>query len=179
MYIKLSALAIAIVFLTGCGSIPQQPTYGRNSPTIEIVKESDFKRITRREPGSVRNHPYTTLSSSVKEAGDVMITVTFTYSPGYNRRSREPRLSHCKLHIKSPDSSLADVWRCGIETAGNTFMVSFRSPGGIKSFDLKALGGTYDGQWPIRYTNSYISYGYHPGGTRTLRYYYVGPDPFK
>lgn len=174
-YIKIIALVMLSLTAVGCAS--GRPPYSQPSPMIDTVKESGYKSNTRRTNDSVRYDPYTTLGSSVKQAGEVHITITFEYTPGY--KSREARTGKCLMHIKSSDTSLADVKSCKIDQVGNTFMVRFRGPHGEQSFDLKALGGVYDGPWPVWYTNTYVTVRFQPSQKRQLRYSYVGPDPLK
>jgi len=183
MNIQSVVCAICVVLLSnvlgGCATHPSTGSiYTLPSPTVQVVKESDYKMTTRRPVNSILNQPETTLGATVRQAGDVMITITFSYTPPRSSKY-EARTGNCQIHIKSPDSSLADVLRCRIQPAGNTFIVSFRSRGGEKSFDLLSLNGRYDGAWPIAHRGRNYSYGFYGGAERTLRYYYVGPDPFK
>lgn len=165
---------VTVMVLSGCTTTPD---YKYESPMVQIVRDSDSRANSRRgDEKSVRFEPYTTLGSAVKQAAPVQITVTFQYSSG--RSAAAPRLGNCTMHIKSSDSSLADVYRCKIEPAGNTFIVTFKSDEGYKSFDLHALGGYYDGGRPLYYTGNIVSIGLSSARTQNLRYIYLGPDPF-
>ncbi len=174
MTIKSIFVVLAMSILAGgCATGPR---YNQPSPTPEVVRESGGAVNTRREPGTVRYDPATTLMSAVKQAGDVHITVLFSYQM---RNGSIPRVGNCSLHIKSSDSSLADVKRCNIQVAGSSFIVSLRTSDGTKSFDLHALGGEYDGMRPLYYNGGIISVGISSPQVQNLRYIYIGPDPLK
>lgn len=162
-----------LVLLGGCAAMPN---YQYQSPTVETVRASGGAENHRRENSGARYEPYTTLAGAVKEAAPVQITVTFSYSSSHSATA--PRLGNCSLHIKPADSSIADVKRCKIEKAGNSFLVSFRTKEGEKSFDLHALGGRYDGGRPMSYNGSFVSIGLSSARKQNLRYIYLGPDPF-
>ena len=164
---------VALGLLAGCASGPR---YDQPSPTPEIVRESGGAVNTRREPGSVRYDSATTLMGAIKQAGDVHITVLFSYQM---RNGSGPRVGNCSLHIKSSDSPLADKRYCRIEVAGSSFMISLRTSDGEKSFDLHALGGYYDGMRPLYYNGGIISVGIASPQVQKLRYIYIGPDPLK
>lgn len=170
---RISLVIALFAFASGCA----YPRYDQPSPGIQTVRNSGYTANTARDQRPARYNPYTTLEGAVKQAGEVQITVTFQYSPP--SRGRQARAGRCKLHIKSSDSALADVKRCRIEQAGNTFMVSLRTSQGKKSFDLRALGGRYANfSGPLFYSNSIISIGVDTMKKRTVVYTYVGRDPF-
>lgn len=160
--------------LAGCVSAP--PVYYQRSPMIDTVKNSHYTTNSRREAEPVRYDPYTTLGSAVQQEGEVVINITFDYSPP--QRSGQARTGNCLIHIKSSDSPLSDMKRCRVYPSGNTFMISFRTEKGEKSFDLHSLPGRYEGAWPVLYTNTYVTFRYSPGSKQNLRYVYVGKDPF-
>lgn len=167
-------LVAIVVILSGCAIAPD---YKYESPMVQTVRDSDGRANSRRgDESSVRFEPYTTLGSSVKQAAPVQITVTFSYSSA--RSATSPKVGNCMMHIKSSDTSLADVQKCKIEPAGNTFIVTFKSDDGYKSFDLHALGGYYDGGRPMYYTGNIVSIGLSSARKQVLRYIYLGPDPF-
>lgn len=171
----LAFVVLVVVLVTGCASAP--PVYNQQSPVIKIVKESGYTRNTNRSPESVRHDPYTNLAASVRQAGPVMVTVSFQYRySSYNRGNS--RTSDCNIHVKPSDSSLFDVKRCHIDQTGNTFLVLFRTQQGEKSFDIKALCQKYEGAWPRFYSNSYIRLSYTPTGYSNLSCSYIGEDPF-
>lgn len=171
-HVKTVLLMALVAVVSGCAT---GPDYRYQSPTVDTVRDSGGMANSRRDDGSVRHEPYTTLGSAVGQAAPVQITVTFTYS---SRQRGTPRVSNCVLHIKGSDTSLSDQLRCKIEPAGNSFMISFKTDEGEKSFDLHALNGHYDGGRPLHYTGNIISIGLSSARKQTLRYIYLGQDPF-
>lgn len=173
-FVKIFVLfTIPLIFVSGCA---MQPRYTQPSPSIQTVRDSGFTKNTRRPRNSVRYDPYTTLEASMKQAGEVVITVTFDYSPP--RRGRQARAARGLMHIKSSDSALSDVIKCKVQQAGNTFIVTLKTSQGQKSFDLRALGGKFENGAPVFYSNAFISIGFDSMKKRTLRYVYIGRDPF-
>lgn len=175
-FIKILFIIVVPTLLLLASGCAMQPSYTQASPSIKTVRDSGFTTNTRRAENRVRYNPYTTLEASMKQAGDVVITVIFDYSPP--RRGRQARTGRGMLHIKSSDSALSDVIRCKVLQAGNTFIVSLRTSHGERSFDLRALGGKFENGAPVFYSNAFISIGFDSMRKRTLRYVYVGKDPF-
>lgn len=173
-FVKILVLIIVpLIFASGCA---MQPQYPYQSPSIQTVKDSGFTSNTRRQENPVRHDPYTTLEASMKQAGEVVVTITFDYTPP--SRGRQAKATNCILHVKSSDSALSDMRRCKIYQAGNTFIVSFKTSQGEKSFDLRALGGEFENGAPLFYSNAFISLSFDSMKKRTVRYVYVGKDPF-
>ncbi len=166
---------VFVALLSGCVSSP--PVYYQRSPMIETVKDSNFKTNSRVEQNPVRYDPYTVVGTAVQQQGEVVIRISFNYTPP--RRHGQGRTNNCLLLIKGSDNSLFERIDCKAEQSGNTFIISFRTDKkGIKSFDLRSLPGRYEGAWPILYSNSYVTLRYSPGVTTNLGFVYVGKDPF-
>lgn len=169
-------LVFPLLVMVGCTSVKTGPSYNHPSPSIERMKDSGFEPGYKRNPDSTRYSPQTTLGAAVRQAGEVVVTVTFDFER--SRNGREPRTGNCMLHIKSSDTSLSDVQRCRIQPSGGTFIVYFRGKNRQEhSFDLNALGGNFIGSRPAYYPGVfYITLNSHLRSN--YRYVYVGKDPF-
>lgn len=169
---------VLLVLLTGCAGTGSynQPVYSQVSPMIATVKNSGYTSNDKRQPGSVRYDEYTTLGSNMKQAGEVMITVTFDFQ---QQRNGEPRTGNCFLRIKSSDTPLFSDKRCQITPSAGTFIVSFRTKEyGQQSFDLYSLGGHFVGVEPPYRSGLFYFYVGNPHRRGNFRYDYVGRDPF-
>jgi len=167
-FFKKVSLAILLLAIVGCTNNP----YVYDSPTPGIIAATGSPDGLR-DANPPRYDGYNVLASSVKKAAPVQVTVTYEYRNNGN----QIRTRRCKMHITASDTSIADVYKCTIDMTGWTEMVLFDTGTGKKSFDLRALGGKYDGLFgPVNYNGRFVSINFRTRRWITMRYTALLPD---